>query len=111
MVVRSAVRSIAVLFVLLSPVLDGRVTAFAQDQVDVGALEPAEPSRRAPAAAEPFGLDVFPVTSGEVLDKWSGVVADIRAENEVLARCRGEVEPCPPAAQELLARHRRRPRA
>jgi predicted transglutaminase-like cysteine proteinase len=44
-----------------------------------------------------------PLTTGEVLIKWSGVVADIRAESDILARCRDEARTCPPAAQKFLA--------
>ena len=52
---------------------------------------------------EPFGLNTVPVASGEVLTKWSGVEADIRAENEILSRCRASAELCPAAARRFLA--------
>ena len=35
--------------------------------------------------------------------KWSEVEADIRAENDVLSRCRESAESCPPAARNFLA--------
>jgi len=37
-----------------------------------------------PALVEPFGLGTMPVMNGELLTKWSGVEADIRAENDIL---------------------------
>jgi len=100
---RVAVRSIAVLLVLWSPIFGGSVSAFAQYQVSIGAFDREEPSSQLPAAAEPFGLNAVPVTTGGVLIKWSGVVADIRADRDILARCRADAEPCPPAAQRFLA--------
>jgi predicted transglutaminase-like cysteine proteinase len=53
--------------------------------------------------AEPFGLDAEPVAAGEILAKWNGVEAQIRAESLVLARCREHASSCPPAAQRFLA--------
>jgi predicted transglutaminase-like cysteine proteinase len=50
---------------------------------------------------EPFGLDAEPVAAGAVLAKWSNVEAEIRAEDEVLARCR-EGAWCPTAARRFL---------
>jgi predicted transglutaminase-like cysteine proteinase len=96
-------RKAAGLFVLLLTVAGGPPAARAQWQIDMAALDPAEPSRQAPAAAEPFGLDVTPVTSGDVLSKWNGVAAEIRADGEILARCRDGGAPCPAAAQKFLA--------
>ena len=79
----------------------------------VAALDPAEPSIESPAVAgpavqtpvlaEPFGLNTVPVASGEVLTKWNGVEADIRAENDILELCRTNAEQCPAAARSLLA--------
>jgi predicted transglutaminase-like cysteine proteinase len=97
-----AVRSIAALLVLLPSVIGGVGTVFAQDRTNYSATEPTEPSSRAPAAIEPFGLSAVPVTSGDVLNKWNGLLADIRAENDVLARCRDHAH-CPAAAQKFLA--------
>jgi predicted transglutaminase-like cysteine proteinase len=56
-----------------------------------------------PPAREPFGLAAISVTGGNVLTKWHGVEADIRAEKKVLARCRDAIERCPAAAQNFLA--------
>jgi predicted transglutaminase-like cysteine proteinase len=68
-------------------------------------LEPAEPAyRRSPAPVEqPFGLTSTPVNSGDVVTKWNGVEARIRADNEILARCRDDAKNCPKAAQNFLA--------
>jgi predicted transglutaminase-like cysteine proteinase len=63
---------------------------------------PAQHSLQMPDPEEPFGLRVEPVTTGQVLDKWNGLVADIRAENEILARCRKDASHCPAAAQKFL---------
>jgi len=41
--------------------------------------------------------------SGELVAKWSGVAADIRAERDILARCRADGEDCPAPAQKFLA--------
>ncbi len=100
---RVAVRGIAVLLVLLPPVFGGSVTASAQYQMNASVGDPAPSSIQTPAAAEPFGLAAAPLTTGEVLTKWSGVVAEIRAENDILARCRDDARTCPPAAQKFLA--------
>jgi predicted transglutaminase-like cysteine proteinase len=52
--------------------------------------------------SEPFGLDVEPLAAGDILTKWHGVKADIRADDEVLARCRAGAS-CPSAARRFLA--------
>jgi len=69
----------------------------------LAALDPAEPTVVSQPAGEPFGLAVVPVAAGNVLTKWSGVEADIRAENKVLARCRQNIEACPAPARDFLA--------
>jgi len=88
-------------------------TVDARPRTKVSALEPVEqfikstaavgPAIQSPAMTEPFGLNTVPVASGEVLSKWSGVKADIRAENDILSRCRANAELCPAAAQKFLA--------
>ncbi len=85
----------------------------AQAAAQLAALDPAEPSIGSPAVvgpaiqtpvlAEPFGLNTEPVASGEVLTKWNGVEADIRAENDILEICRTSPERCPAAARSFLA--------
>ena len=101
---RVAARTVAVLFVLLPLVVGAPATAFAQYQFDVSALPPTTESPNAlSATAEPFGLPAMPVTGGEVLSKWNGVVAEIDAEGGVLARCRDDAKLCSPAAQNFLA--------
>jgi predicted transglutaminase-like cysteine proteinase len=120
------VHGIAVLLVLLPAVFFDR--AFAQSQPGLAANEaatfdsrfsavndlpqrpaqpptasdPAEHSMQTPAPKEPFALNVESVTTGEVLNKWNGLVADIRAESEILARCRSNAQHCPPAARKFL---------
>jgi predicted transglutaminase-like cysteine proteinase len=105
-----AARRFAVLLVFLLS-LGAGPTAFAQYQVDSGAPAPTplseaswfpSPSNQEPDAPQPFGLDARPVTEGEVLTKWSGVLADIRTESDILTRCREAAEPCPAAAQKFL---------
>src|SRR5580704_13636549 len=84
-----------------------------QTEVIVSAPNPAEPfikstavakpTIQSPALTEPFGLNAVPLASGDVLTKWSGVEADIRAENEILSHCRASAELCPAAARSFLA--------
>ncbi len=100
---RGAARRIAGIFLFSLAVFGSPVAAFAQWQANLAAADPAESSSQKPAAAEPFGRHAVPVMSGELLTKWSGVVADIRAESDILARCRDTVERCPAAAQKFLA--------
>jgi predicted transglutaminase-like cysteine proteinase len=66
------------------------------------ASDPAEHSMQTPPPEEPFGLKVESVTTGEVLNKWNGLVADIRAESEILTRCRSDAQHCPAAARKFL---------
>jgi predicted transglutaminase-like cysteine proteinase len=84
-----------------------QVTARAPDGTQiprkVAALDPAESSIVPLMSAEPFGLNVEPVATGDVLRKWSGVEADIGAESKVLASCRENSAECPPEAQKFLA--------
>jgi len=107
-----AARRFAVLLVFLLSLACGSATAFAQYQADSSATAPTpwseasltpSPSSHEPLAPEPFGLDALPVTGGEILTKWSGVVADIRAESDILTRCREATAPCPAAAQKFLS--------
>jgi predicted transglutaminase-like cysteine proteinase len=66
------------------------------------ASDPTEHSMQTPAPAEPFALNVESVTTGPVLNKWNGVVADIRAESQILTRCRSDARHCPAAARKFL---------
>ena len=96
-------RSIAGIIVCLLAVVGSPAAARAQWQVDVAAIDPAEPPRASPAVTEPFGLGAIPVMSGDLVAKWNGVAADIRAERDTLARCRDDGERCPAPAQKFLA--------
>ena len=73
------------------------------EPADNGAAISIERSIERPRSPEPepFGLDAEPVAAGAILAKWSGVEAEIRAEDEVLARCR-EGAWCPTAARRFL---------
>jgi predicted transglutaminase-like cysteine proteinase len=82
---------------------DTRTTVAALDPVEPTMPSPALPTIPAPTVAEPFGLEAVPVAGGEILTKWSGVEADIRADNEVLARCHENAALCPTPAQNFLA--------
>lgn len=89
-------------FVLFSLAVFGPpMTAHAQ--WDVAVINPTEASRPAAAVAQPFGLNVRPVESGELLSKWSAVEAEIQTESDILARCRDSETLCPAAAQKFLA--------
>lgn len=68
----------------------------------VASLETFVPVAPSLPIAEPFGLAAVPVARGDIPAKWSGVEADIRAGNEILAQCRSN-GPCPKAAQHFLA--------
>jgi predicted transglutaminase-like cysteine proteinase len=52
---------------------------------------------------EPFDLMAAPVSGGELLNKWNGVVAGLRAESDILAHCRDGSAACPEPAQKFLA--------
>ncbi len=92
--------NIAGFCLLLAAALGSPAAACAQWQLGAVSDPPQSPR---PAAAEPFGLAAVAVTFGEILTKWSGVEADIRAESEILARCREDADICPAAAQKFLA--------
>ncbi len=105
MLIRIASQGVALLLLLIvsSLVGGGCETALAQYQVNVGAIYAPAPFVETADIPEPFGLDVLPVTEGGILGKWSGLVADIHAETEILAHCRASIVGCPPAAQKFLA--------
>ena len=82
----------------------------------LAALEPVTPGL--PSVASPrndlrnndlphidasFRFNILPVKGGDVLAKWNGVKADMRAESEVFARCRTNMDSCPVAAKNFLA--------
>ena len=79
------------------------VQAMDNTPAKLAALDPAEPAAASPPVAEPFGLAAAPISFGGVLTKWSGVETDIRAGNDVLARCRDNIETCPAPARDFLA--------
>lgn len=54
------------------------------------------------SALEPFGLHAEPVVAGEILEKWSGVERQIKAESRIFAHCRNGSW-CPRAARRFLA--------
>jgi predicted transglutaminase-like cysteine proteinase len=99
---RFAARSVAVLLLLSLPIFGDSSAALAQYQVNVNIDVSAEPPSQPAVISEPFGLHAVPVTSGGVLTKWSGVVADIKAEGEILTRCREAIQSCPAAARAFL---------
>ena len=72
---------------------DGRGTGKRGDASGGKARQTLDPRRRRSSrprrAAEPFGLRRrTALPAARLLTKWSGVEADIRAESEILARCR-----------------------
>ncbi len=102
----AAARCIAVLLLVSAAVFAEPGGAWAQEELDfravTAAIDPAPPPDLASAAAEPFGLDVVPVSGGELLTKWNSVIADIRTESDVLAHCGDGATSCPAAAQKFL---------
>ena len=83
-----AMRGIAVLHFLLPALCGGMSQAFAQYQINADGGAVMAPLAPALTVAEPFGLKTVPVTGGGLLAKWDGVTDEIRAESDVLARCR-----------------------
>jgi len=79
------------------------VSAFNPAEQSIRSKVAVRPEIQSPALTEPFGLITVPVASGEVLTKWSGVEADIQAENNILSRCWVSAELCPAAARRFLA--------
>ena len=71
-------------------------------QKSVPVAEPQEHSAQPPKEAQPFALDVEPVKGGDVIDKWDGLNADMRAESATLAHCRADGLHCPMAARKFL---------
>lgn len=102
--------------------LDTQADTPRQDQTEakappkLAALEP--PGTNVPAAASPhpelpgsnlphidaaLRFNVLPVSTGGVLTKWNAVRAAMRAESDVFARCRSNMDSCPAAAKRFLA--------
>jgi predicted transglutaminase-like cysteine proteinase len=102
MFTRNAARRLAALSVFVLATFGHTVVAAAQWQINVAAIDPAAVLRAQPAS-DLFGLDTIGVTGGEILAKWSQVVAAMAADREVLRRCRAAAETCPAPAQKLLA--------
>ena len=97
---RIAARGVALLSLAFPLIGSFPGAVFAQYQLNFAAIAAdIAPDATVP---EPFGLNVLPVSAGELVSKWNVVVADIRAESDTLARCRDDAEPCPAAAQNSL---------
>ena len=69
------------------------------------------PSSDLPHIDASFRFNILPVKDGDVLTKWNRVKTDMRAENEVFARCRANMDSCPAAAKNFLDHRRPGPRA
>jgi predicted transglutaminase-like cysteine proteinase len=61
------------------------------------------PPMSPPTQDEPFGLAAASLSFGDVVTKWNGVQAEIRAERDVLAGCRAAAETCTQPARNFLA--------
>jgi predicted transglutaminase-like cysteine proteinase len=61
------------------------------------------PDTELPHIDASFRFDILPVKGGDVLAKWNGIKADMRAESEIFARCRANTDSCPAAAKKFLA--------
>lgn len=72
-------------------------------QPKLAALDRQDPPATRAAPAEPFGLATMPWFSGDIFEKWNTVKTAIGAERDILARCRDDMQDCPPAAQKFLA--------
>jgi len=74
------------------------------DNASLDSVEPnVAPIPPSPPVAQPFGLAATPVSFGEILTKWDGVEAKIRADAAVLAHCDADPQHCPQPAQNFLA--------
>ncbi len=70
----------------------------------LASLTPFEiPWPAAPHLSEPFDAKLSGVIKGGLQRKWAGVTHQLPHERRILARCRAEVESCPPAAKRFLA--------
>jgi predicted transglutaminase-like cysteine proteinase len=109
-------KALADILAKIEPQLPKPDQATADPPAKLAALEPAPPAP--PNAALPrndlrtsdlphidaaFRFNILPVKSGDVLAKWNGIQADMRAESAVFARCRASMASCPAAAQKFLA--------
>jgi uncharacterized protein len=91
MSVRVAARSVAIFLSACPLLFESAATALGKYRVDSAA------AAMSAAEAEPFRRAAVPVTEGEVPSKWSGVIADIGAESDILTRCRETAAFCDPA--------------
>jgi predicted transglutaminase-like cysteine proteinase len=64
---------------------------------------PESPRGDLPHIDASFRFNILPVKGGGVVMKWNGVKAAMRAESEVFARCRANMDSCPVAAKRFLA--------
>ncbi len=87
------------------PVVKAQRDERTKPPAQTAALDPAQPPPvpPLPPVAEPFGLATVPIASGDVVAKWNGVETQIRAGNQILARCRDDTARCPGAARHFLA--------
>jgi predicted transglutaminase-like cysteine proteinase len=71
----------------------------------IASAAPFEQPRDAPdhRLSEPFGLETSALVSAGAQSQWRGVIEKLPAEREILARCRTNVDACPPAAKKFLA--------
>jgi predicted transglutaminase-like cysteine proteinase len=99
---RSGRHGIAGFAIFLLAAFGSYAPACAQWQSFPAAIAPGQWLKPALPQIEPFGFHTVPVTGGPLLLKWNGVVADIRAESSILARCRDDLQSCPPAAKKFL---------
>jgi predicted transglutaminase-like cysteine proteinase len=99
----------------VSPGIPKQDQSEAGQSVKLAALEPGppeQPNAVLPRAEMPrndlphidaaFRFDILPVNGGDVLAKWNGIEADMRAESEIFARCRTDMDSCPAAAKRFL---------
>ena len=66
-------------------------------------LPPELLPQRALPSAEPFGLPVTPVPTGEISAKWRELQSRIFADEKTIATCHSNESTCPEAARRFLA--------
>ena len=77
--------------------------SFVRANASVAFAPPSELEIRSETRSEPFGLYSVEMTNGWLLNTWRGVQNDVRAEKEILTRCRTQADNCPRAARTFLA--------
>jgi predicted transglutaminase-like cysteine proteinase len=83
--------------------LQSSTTVTAVDSGELSSASPSGAAIRQSSEAEPFGLPTTTMSAGPFVTMWTSMEANIRADREVLKRCREGAEGCSAASQNFLA--------